>query len=155
MKVIDKHHDKSLLPKGVWQKEPDIRFFSYNNYPCLILRCYVLGHLFGYVGIPLESKYTIEENYECLIVHGGVTWYKDRLPGQLDYPDIIIPENKFWIGFDCAHYGDKMPFEWQSYIPKHLDKFQNLFNKNDVYRNIKFVEKELIKLVDQVIEESV
>ena len=75
--------------------------FDYKGYPCVVL--FVdMGHRCGYIGIPRKSwKPELEDAVDC---HGGVTYCKSHLNLQDD-------TDKFWIGFDTAHFGDGKDLE--------------------------------------------
>lgn len=75
--------------------------FMIGNYRCVILGLY-MGHRCGYVGLPKEHKYVgLDEFSIDVAVHGGIT-YSDYEPSF-----ITDNEDRYWIGFDCAHCGDK------------------------------------------------
>ena len=63
------------------------------------LRCKVVfvfqSHRCGYVAVPKDNP-AYNKNYDdvSVDVHGGLTY------GSLE-------ENEFWLGFDCAHAGDR------------------------------------------------
>lgn len=59
-------------------------------------------------------------------VHGGLA-YSGEMPDS----------DKWWFGFDCAHYGDHVPF-------------CSLVGR-EVYRDMRYVTEELKSLVDQII----
>lgn len=114
-----------------------------------------MGHLCGYVKLPKghpllkaakaggygmkgwgsRQKYGRKEHgydakaLRCLSVHGGLTW-SGHLPTRRG-------EGGYWLGFDCAHYGDLVP---------------SLDDKLDgTYRTIEYVRKELDCLIQQVV----
>jgi hypothetical protein len=152
-----------------WRNEPNELEFEYKGYKCLILRGPV-GALNGYVFIPdghkLYGKLYNDQMNENFDVHGGLT-YSGNLKGQ----------DKWAIGFDCAHLGDIAPLsldrEWfykdklDKATDEEKDKASQIFdaleilykiyptscNTNiDTYKNIDFVKKECEKLVDQLVE---
>lgn len=57
----------------------------------------------GYVQLPADSKY-VGVDYDSIPVHchGGLTWSEAE-------------ENGYVIGFDCAHYGDRIEFQNEDY----------------------------------------
>jgi hypothetical protein len=70
----------------------------------------------GYVGVEKDSGYYGVENTdidEYLTVHGGVT-FSSHLNG--------LPENIWWIGYDCAHSGDlvKWTDSWSKGVERSL-----------------------------------
>jgi hypothetical protein len=72
----------------------------------------------GYVGVEKDSGYYGVENSdvdEHLNVHGGIT-FSGHLNG--------LPENIWWIGYDCAHSGDlvKWPYSPDSSWSKGVER---------------------------------
>lgn len=60
------------------------------------------SHRCGYVRIPEGHPFHGIDNDEGLVdVHGGVTW-----AGELKHAEARL--EGFWLGFDCAHLGDKV-----------------------------------------------
>lgn len=126
-----------------WDNEPD----HYENldkpsgYPVAIIRSYGTGALCGYVGVPRSNRY-YGRDYDDLHVdvHGGLTYSRDRKPGQQ-------PNGYWWFGFDCAHAGDFVP----AIARLRLD-FR--FNAPDpmpgTYRNMVYVAKECASLAGQL-----
>lgn len=88
--------------KELIEKEGNSNFFVYKNYNCKIIRVNpdFSGHLCGYVQIPQEHEF-YQKHYDeidCNIpAHGGLTFSGS------------FKNNDWWIGFDCAHYGDLLP----------------------------------------------
>ena len=130
--------------------------FEYKGYDCVVLfmpMCYRCG----YVGIPVGHKY-YKMNYgdidiEC---HGGLTYSNDHLVGQNE-------KNKWWIGFDCAHYGDGFDREtakeyWKDnpkqleYINLEEEFYKNLDDVHHSPRTLNYVENECQHIVDQLVE---
>ncbi|MEG0366072.1 MAG: hypothetical protein RR585_04500 [Coprobacillus sp.] len=111
-----------------WEKEPDIKKFKYKGYKCEIRRHPEMKSLNGYVEVPQThpkwGKHYSEIDIHC---HGGLTY---------SYTDKLIHT----IGFDCAHLNDL--------IPGMLEMGMGF--ESDVYKNISYVKKELMKIVDQL-----
>lgn len=121
------------------EEEGNIKEFQYEGFECKILRPgikdgaeikeYTRFHLCGYVKIPKEHKLYKEEYSnidEDFDVHGGITFSN------------YIGDD-WYIGFDCAHSCD----------------LSVLAYKNEswaIYKDMKFVENELKKLVEQIKE---
>lgn len=95
--------------------EGDRKDFTYKEHECRVLRMPITGHY----GIDYGSLDSVE-------VHGGLT-YSGEMPDS----------DKWWFGFDCAHYGDHVPF-------------CSLVGR-EVYRDMRYVTEELKSLVDQII----
>ena len=85
-----------------------------------------LGHLCGYVRIPLYSTLDGEKEIDC---HGGITFQGERDFGTT---------NGNYIGFDCAHLGDWTP------IDSGLG--------DEIYKDTNFVLNELKHIVKQLKE---
>lgn len=131
---------------------------------CLILRQQQLGHLCGYVRPPhklakrlraygrlrygtfmgkMRRKLAYEHPMVKRVrVHGGLTYCGSRLDGK--------GHGHTWIGFDCAHAGDLVPFmheltkDWQS------AHYGSRFSSPDVYRNLAYVKEECTRLAAQI-----
>jgi hypothetical protein len=74
-----------------------------------------------------------------LSAHGGVT-YSDFIKASDCQCDLPIDEMGWWIGFDCGHYMDYIPFMKASY--PDADKSQ--------YRDFNYVLTECKNLADQM-----
>ena len=110
------------------------------------------GHRCGYVQVPAKHPFT-GKNYTDIPVecHGGLTF-----KGQLSKPD----DGTFygtWIGFDCAHSGDRRDtglaaeiFKDSEYI-NHTDWLGELFPNSDI-RTLDYVEGECFSIIDQLID---
>lgn len=102
--------DKSGWPDGPWMTEPDRVQWQHAGYACLIMRGPV-GALCGYVGIP-EDHPCFGKHYDSCEVEGahcGLT-YSDACSGSICHiPEPGMPDKVWWLGFDCAHYGDICP----------------------------------------------
>ncbi|MEM5852903.1 MAG: hypothetical protein QW228_00830 [Candidatus Aenigmatarchaeota archaeon] len=93
--------------KALIKKEGYVKMWIHEGLQCLALRHPIFGHWCGYVGIdknhPLFGKeYNCGEMRE-IDVHGGITF-----AGKFDM--IRLEKELWWIGFDCAHYDDYVPF---------------------------------------------
>jgi len=120
-----------------WEKEPDKVEWEHCGFPCLILRHSEMKHLCGYVGLPQWHPFygkryrEIENIMGGVDVHGGLTFSEIGKEGS------HWKEGYWWIGFDCAHLGDLVPG-----LPPLLPEV------GEVYRNIKYVRKEVEKLAE-------
>ena len=123
---------------------------------CLIVRHPRLGHFCGYVGVPSDhplyeqqASYSISSPIERLNVHGGVTF---AAKCQEDHPHegvgvchVPFPgrtDDIWWIGFDCAHSGDRAP--WLK--PDDL----RLVVLNGSYKTQEYVTSEIRDLAEQI-----
>lgn len=83
--------------------------FEAHGFECAVLRNGFMGHLCGYVNLPKEHPWygmpysKIERLDNCPAVHGGITYSESRLPCSES-------EDGWWLGFDCAHAGDYVPY---------------------------------------------
>lgn len=122
--------DKSKWPRGEWDREPDkLEWVDQStNLPCRIFRTEG-GHLCGYVGVfpghPFYGKDDSDSEVYELEVHGGVT-YGSRDPRH----------NIWWLGFDCAHAGDRSPYHGSL--------------RRGTYRNLKYVKAQVTNLARQL-----
>lgn len=107
----------------------EIKVLEYKGFKGVILEIVRGGYLCGYIEIPKDHKgYGVDYNdkmWDDISCHGGLTY-----SGKLDTPE------KWYIGFDCAHFGDKTNFGYQ--------------NEEDVYRDADFVEVEIKGIIDQL-----
>lgn len=106
---------RALWANGPWDDEPDLIRWKHepSGYDLLMWRNH-MGTWCGYVGLPETHplhglNYGSEEFLERLETHHGLTFsdtfvdVKDRF----ELPDEL--RLLWWIGFDCAHFGDVMP----------------------------------------------
>lgn len=113
-----------------------VELYDEDGYKCMI-RKIPLGVYCGYVGVTEEHPYYGQDIMGGLFgflgegelrVHGGVT-YCDKMPES----------DHWWIGFDCAHFGD--------YVPG-LGSIAD----DGVFRDIPYVKREITRLVEQIKE---
>jgi hypothetical protein len=130
--------------------------------PCLIVRGPV-GALCGYVGVPVGHPWhglgyddvgngPEPEDYDpdwYPDVHGGLTYAgacrhtSDPASGICHVPEPGEPDDVWWLGFDCAHYGDKTNIS----SPAHIrDRYPHA---GDVYRDVAYVKAECARLAQQ------
>ena len=96
-----------------------------------------------------------------LNAHGGITFtnfgerypefpergvYHESSPGETE------PERVWWIGFDCAHYGDMQPFMLltEMWMNPPFDNTIILDDPNLTYKDFEYVRNECKKIVDQL-----
>lgn len=119
--------EEELLQKI--KDESDRKDFIYKGHACRVLRMIPCGYLCGYVGITKASPlYGVDycELYEDVSIHGGLT-----------YSGKMSDSDKWWFGFDCAHYGDRLPL---------------YSDGTGVYRDMDYVKNEVENLVEQLIK---
>lgn len=146
---------------GEWGEEPDVASFEYKGYKCHVQRIIYQeddengtltgGHFCGYVAIPMEHPYAMEDEiFHQGNVHGGITFSEGN-------------DEDWVIGFDCAHASDvipSMPVQ-EDYLTRYFPEiaqnhqFERSMNKIEklqkrTYKNLQFCVNECIKLVDEV-----
>lgn len=145
-------------PEGEWMDEPDHEIGEYKGFTYCLDRK-VLGFWCGYVYVP--NSYPLdEEKKESLDVHGGITYDEQDIPltpwGDSNYEEITKKTSAFqnghWIGFDCGHYMDKMPYLENPY-PTESIRLMTLKGSYESYKNISFVRQECFNLIDQIEKE--
>jgi hypothetical protein len=124
---------QDLVPEGPWDHEPD--YFEWRDeatgYPCRIRRNPV-GALCGYVGVDSSSQYwQLEYDDVDVTIHGGLT-YSSHEEGSHEH---------WFLGFDCAHYGDLTPTVI-NVLPSRLE--------TDTYRDLEYVRQQCIYLAWQL-----
>jgi len=147
---------KSLSGTGEWQNEPDRLEWidELSGYPCLARRNMHLGNWCGYVGIPSSHKYYRkimgDKALDSLDVYWGVT-YTDKCDGDPENGICHKSEKDdiWWIGFDCAHCDDYIP--WIEANGHHYN-FPNSINVT--YKTLEFVKKECESLAKQLKEKE-
>lgn len=106
------------------------KVIQYKGYEGYVLQHPLFKHLNGYLQIPVTHDLHGKGYDDIEIdVHGGLTYIGEGLP-QLE-------KKGYLIGFDCAHAGD-----WSPLMPSDWD----------TYRDIDFVENQIIHMIDQIVE---
>jgi len=131
--------------------------FTYEGLRCVVIFGSI-GHRCGYVGVPVGHElYGVEydDAYDKLEdgVHGGLTY----AGGSSDYP---VKSDLWWLGFDCAHYGDgkdlelaKEYFKDDEKLVKQIEMTIEIEGMYPTYEPIKsqqYVENECKSLVNQI-----
>ena len=124
--------------------------FDYHGLRCVVLGL-DMGHRCGYVGLPKGHKYYgLDYNkLDDIEVHGGWT-YQGESNG---YP--VESVDTWWIGFDCAHYGDGKDemlikeLASQDAVDFWLDRMRNYYDTSP--KSAEYVKRELICAVNQII----
>lgn len=126
--------------KAVWTDEK-------TGMVCMIHRNSV-GALCGYVAVEPGHPW-FEKTYWDISadVHGGLTFANSCDPqateerGICHVPEPGKPDHVWWLGFDCAHYGDMCPGMGRAYL-----------EDQGIYRDFNYVKSEVEKLAKQVAE---
>lgn len=129
--------DKSDWGDGPWQNEPD--FLRWQDYAtglwCVVRRALSTGALCGYVALPKGHPFRRMSGLELPVeAHGGVT-YSEQMGAD------------FYIGFDCAHYQDLMP-----YLRAQLSRtgFTGQVLELGSYRDLEFAIRQCERVAAQV-----
>ena len=129
--------------------------FEYKGYPCVVI-LQAAGHRCGYVGLTNKSSY-FNVDYPKIDVscHGGLSYAGSYLFGQED-------EGVWWIGFDCAHFGDGKDYEVvRKYFKDDpetlrlidsLEQTDRMFHLDGIVRTLEYVRAECRSIVDQLLE---
>lgn len=115
------------------------KVFSYKGYQCYIVFL-PTGWRCGYVSIPEAKKKDI--GYDYLSCHGGITYNESTCPIPC-----VQASGFWWIGFDCAHYGDGVDLKT---CEKHYGHSHFALPMNGRIRTVEFCEEELKFIVDQL-----
>lgn len=105
--------------------------------PCFIKRHAELKHLCGYVGSEADWDFLVKI-YGGYTVHGGITYGPSLNPPCPPPTNDDLTKYK-WVGFDCAHSGDFMPYQLFRY-----GAYQ------ETYKNIAFVKEQCEQLAKQI-----
>lgn len=124
-----------------WKTEPNRLEWEAHGFKCLIIRHNTMGHLCGYVALPSWHPY-YGKGYDDidLDVHGGLTFAQE---GRKEARNgIDWEEGYWWLGFDCAHSGDRQPGMEENFGENPIS--------GSTYRNIEYVKKETERLASQL-----
>ncbi len=152
------HSDRRELPPGPWDDEPDkIQWVDPGtDLDCLIVRN-PMGALCGYVGVPPGHPWHgLDYNDVDVDVHGGLTFAgscNENAPeghGICHVPEPGRPDDVWWLGFDCAHSDDVVPF-----IADRQAEECSPGWPNPVYRDVAYVSDQCRLLAVQVIDAAV
>lgn len=107
--LAEKRENKKRFPPGPWQTEPDRVEFKHAGFDCLLNRNQ-MGAWCGYVGLPATHPLykTHYQEVENLSGYGGLT-FGALCGGEICHVGDVPGEALYWLGFDCAHYGDLVP----------------------------------------------
>lgn len=123
---------KLTYPKGFYLKE-------YKGYTFIVHQDKSGGHLNGFVQLkPIDELLLDEYKVFDLNCHGEITYQ-----GDLDF--IFKNSKNNYIGFDCAHFGDKQPFV-DALLPDWV------IDTTAVWRDPVYVETNCKSIIDQLIE---
>ena len=127
--------------------------FNYRGYNCVCLGL-SMGHRCGYVKLETPKSYNDLDVIDC---HGGLT-FSDYFKGEKTIESGI--EEGFYIGFDCAHWGDGRDNGLitelnEPQMISALMMMNGIYDSDDIVRTLEFVEQECKMIVDQLIENGI
>lgn len=149
-------------PSGAWDGEPDkVQWPDVaTGLPCLAVRHGHSGHWCGYVGVA-EGHPWHGKDYDNLNdwpeVHGGLTFADMCRPNGDEARDICHlpepgePDHVWWLGFDCAHYGDRSPQD-EAYARDRGYPFTR--SPEETYKTLAYVKAECASLAAQIAEKQ-
>lgn len=133
--------------EGEWVDEPDFVEFEYRGFFCQVKRytnddfgCALYGgNLCGFVEVPKDHPY-YQKNYDDIpmVAHGGLTF------SGMDH-------ERFFIGFDCAHRNDLVPFYRKFLLSIFSSERINNITKT-TYKNVEFCIEQCKSIVGQLID---
>jgi hypothetical protein len=118
-----------------WETESDLEVWTdpITGYPCRMVRN-GSGVWCGYVGLPEGHPWAaVDRDSIDVHVHGGLTFGEHATLPDWDPPG----DRRFWLGFDCNHYGDLAP------------KREDLLGLGGVYRDARYVTEQVVNLALQ------
>lgn len=161
--------------RGPWDNEPDrIEWRDARAVPvlpCLIVRG-PSGALCGYVAVPPGHPWHGKDHVDA-DVHGSITYTeKCQAGGHICHvPQLGESDDVWWVGFDCAHSGDGQPGRDADYRKIYADMLASedpevrsrawtfaerpgfgIFGEEPVYRDERYVRRQVEKLADQARE---
>lgn len=145
---MDEHERAKRVEKygeGPWVDEPDVGAWEAHGYRCMFSRTMELGTLCGYVGVP-EGHPWFGRHYDDIdrvcqpSVHGGLTYSDEKRQPS--------PDGFWYVGFDCGHLGDLMPFR----LGVRFSDMMGMSDPQDVYRDVAYVRAETESLARQARE---
>jgi hypothetical protein len=143
--------DRKPDTPGPWQDEPDkVQWIDEaSGLDCLIVRN-GSGALCGYVGVPPGHPWH-GQDYDDVPAdaHGGLTYanrcQEDQEHGICHIPEPGRPDDVWWLGFDCAHFGDLVPG-----VDATVRKL-GLREREGIYRDLAYVQAQVVSLARQAV----
>lgn len=117
--------------------------FTYKGYQCYVVFL-PIGWRCGYVGISSGKGIKPAEEYNNILCHGGITYNESTCP----IPGVSVSDF-WWIGFDCAHYGDGVDLDS---CVKYYGQSHFVLPMPGNIRTEEYCENELKFIVDQLEE---
>lgn len=155
--------NKSAWPeRGPWDNEPDKAHWidPTTGLDCLMVR--VHSHWCGYVGVTeehpaFEKDFATFYDVDDLEVHGGLTFsgfcqepVADQHPEMrvCHTPELGRTNRIWWLGFDCAHGGDKRPAAHPEIL--RINQMYPMPEGYETYRDFAYVQSEVTRLAQQL-----
>jgi hypothetical protein len=143
--------DRKALREGPWTGEPDFIAWSWGSIACVAKR-HSLGAWCGFVGLPSGHPWWGKEWIEPPPdVHGGLSF-----SGTWDGFGPLDSLGLWWLGFDCLHVHDYVPYADQFITDMmRLERISNEYVGHDPpvsvadYRDIGYVTIEVNRLAGQ------
>lgn len=144
------------LGPGPWTEESDEYFGIFEDpttgytFHALAIRG-PLGALCGYMGVtkhhPLFGiAYSDDARIEGLQVHGGITFSGRHEKNEWSLA-LDLPDENWWIGFDCNHAFDFVPS--MALVANKYEGF-SVFGDDHAYKNIGYVTEQIDHLGQQL-----
>lgn len=136
---------------GPWTAEPDRVEFEHKGFPCLMTRG-PTGHWCGYVAVAPGHPWHKKTGSKLRIrVHGGITYTRECHGHVCHVPKPGEPDNVWWVGFDCAHWGDRRPEDSRqgSAMEQLLGDGWCFMREAHAYRDVAYVKAECESLAGQ------
>jgi hypothetical protein len=147
--------DKSKWGPGPWQDEPDRVDFVHAGFACFAKRHPSFGSWCGYVGVPREHPLYRRDwdEVDGLDVHGGVNYSAkcDPASGICHVPEPGMPDDVWWLGFECAHGFDLVPGTQATLrvLMGEAWRENEWLRTREVYRALPYVRRQIEALADQ------
>jgi hypothetical protein len=139
--------DRSRFGPGPWDEEPEDRIeWRHNNVPCLMVRSSG-GYWCGYVAVNAGHPWyghELRDLWEVtdIDVHGGPTYSRECQGVICHVPQSGESDEAWWVGFDCAHLGDRAPM---------TEALTGSRDHYATYRDTKYAKREVEKLAEQAL----
>jgi hypothetical protein len=161
MLTADYKVDKTGWGPGPWQTEPDRVDFVFAGLACFALRHPHMGFWCGYVGVPREHP-LYGRRWDnpgglgvVLEAHQGIN-YSAPCDGEAicHVPAPGMPDDVWWLGFDCGHTWDLAPGMRARERAMGLPPIEEIIDTplwlRETYRDLPYVRREIEHLACQL-----
>ena len=153
MENTEHKSDRTSWGRGPWDAEPEDRVdFVHAGFACFVKRG-PLGVWCGYVGVPQgHPAYGYGYDDVPVEVHGGLTYADSCKGGICHVPQPGMPDDVWWLGFDCGHSWDEVPLTAAGSKFAMLEGLTALFEgvNERTYKTLAYAQDETRKLADQL-----